>query len=462
MKTKIEKILYIIILAFLLVMAKSITVQAASVSLSSSTLEPVEGETVTVRASVTAGAWNLQFTGANKNETIYGYTNENANSSASKTITFTAGSAGTSYKFTLTGDMTDISASNSEAVNESITITVKTPVVKPEPETPTTPQEPEKPTTPTTPQQPQTPEKTKELEFKKVDETVYTTKSVNIRDSYSLSSNVKGTLEEGTSVKRIGFSTSSADGYKWSKIIYNGKTYYAVSSMLTTTEPKKTEKEPEKPVEQEEPTQEPEENKEVTTVEQGEGLKELTISGIELEPGFNTNVFEYTAKLTADVSTLQIETKATSENYKVVVAGNDNLVDGENLITVIVYDEKSNVVAMYQITVIKSAVDQDEIEGILANIKEKETMRKIALNSVLVLIIVLIVIYIAVYIKAVKTKKRQRVMQREEKVFEGNMNKEETFEDNFEENIISESVMEQNEEINKSFKTGEKKKGKHF
>lgn len=97
----------------------------ASVSLSASSTEPSEGENVTVTANVTAGAWNLQLVGANKKETVFGFTQSASNESNSKSITFTAGSAGTTYNFTLTGDMTDINSDKSEPVNKSITITVK-------------------------------------------------------------------------------------------------------------------------------------------------------------------------------------------------------------------------------------------------------------------------------------------------------------------------------------------------
>ena len=138
MKKIIYKLLYICLFTLTLLILKSTNVQAATTSLTANTTEPTEGQTVTVTASVTAGAWNLQFEGDGKAETIYGYTQSNANASDSKSITFTAGSAGTKYTFTLKGDMTDINASNSEQVDKSITITVQAPAVT-IPEQPTVP-----------------------------------------------------------------------------------------------------------------------------------------------------------------------------------------------------------------------------------------------------------------------------------------------------------------------------------
>ena len=125
MKKIKHKLLYIIILAILYFICNCSKAQASSVSLSANTTTPTEGQTVTVTAKVTSGAWNLQLSGAGKNETIYGYTNSASNSSDSKTISFTAGSAGTVYKFSLTGDMTDISANDSESVNKTLDIAVK-------------------------------------------------------------------------------------------------------------------------------------------------------------------------------------------------------------------------------------------------------------------------------------------------------------------------------------------------
>lgn len=125
MKKIVHKLLYIGIISLIYIAFNSIKVEAASASLSATTTEPTEGQSVTVTANVTAGAWNLKVSGAGKSETLYGYTQSASNSSDSKSITFTAGSAGTTYNFTLTGDMTDINSDNSEQVNKPLTITVK-------------------------------------------------------------------------------------------------------------------------------------------------------------------------------------------------------------------------------------------------------------------------------------------------------------------------------------------------
>ena len=82
-----------------------------------------------------------------------------------------------------------------------------------------------------------TPEAPKVLEFTTVNETVYATGAVNVRKTYSANGEYMGQLKEGDSVTRTGVSKTTAEGYKWSKITYNGKTAYVISNKLTTQKP---------------------------------------------------------------------------------------------------------------------------------------------------------------------------------------------------------------------------------
>lgn len=69
------------------------------------------------------------------------------------------------------------------------------------------------------------------MNFKKVNETVTAKESTNLRDkpSQGSDSNVMYTLKNGETATRTGISDSG-----WSRVVFNGKTYYAVSSLLTT------------------------------------------------------------------------------------------------------------------------------------------------------------------------------------------------------------------------------------
>lgn len=387
MKQIIHKLLYISLITFFLIILKHTTVQAATATLSASTNEPTEGQNVTVTANVSAGAWNLQFSGAGKNETIYGYTQSNANASDSKTISFTAGTAGTKYTFTLIGDMTDISAENSESVNKSITITVKAKETTPE--------------TPSEPQTPTEPEKPKELQFSKVNETVYVEKTVNLRASYSSSSKLIATIDVGESLNRIGKYIGTADGYNWSKILYNGQEVYAISRNLTTEKPETTEEPVEENPDEEQPTEET--PTEETPVEEQPteevpvdvfGLSKLEIKNYTLSPKFDTETYEYTIGLKEDISTLEINAVANNENATVEIIGNENLINGENVITILVTNAETEEVATYQIIVNKNVQEDTEIKANWFKPSTWGTREKIIVGIIGALIFVIIILII--------------------------------------------------------------------
>ena len=69
------------------------------------------------------------------------------------------------------------------------------------------------------------------MKFDAVDETVTAKSSTNLRNkpSQGSDSTVMVTLENGQTAQRTGFSSSG-----WSRVVYEGNTYYAVSSFLTT------------------------------------------------------------------------------------------------------------------------------------------------------------------------------------------------------------------------------------
>ena len=69
------------------------------------------------------------------------------------------------------------------------------------------------------------------MKFSDVNETVTAKESVNLRDipSQGNDSTIKATLNNGDTAARTGVSDSG-----WSRIEYNGQTYYAISSYLTT------------------------------------------------------------------------------------------------------------------------------------------------------------------------------------------------------------------------------------
>ena len=129
-----------------------------------------------------------------------------------------------------------------------------------------------------------------------------------------------------------------------------------------------------------------EENTEIT---EGEGLASLSIQNIELSPKFETNVYEYTAKYIGEDTTLQIEANPTNEEYQVEIVGNEDLKEGENLITILVSDSDGNNVATYQITVNKSLVDE---EALAREQAEQEQRQRMIIGAVIAVVVVIAII----------------------------------------------------------------------
>ena len=126
-----------------------------------------------------------------------------------------------------------------------------------------------------------------------------------------------------------------------------------------------------------------------TEIIEGEGLANLSIQNIELSPKFETNVYEYTAKYIGEDTSLQIEANPTNEEYQVEIVGNENLQEGENLITILVSDSDGNNVATYQITVNKSLVDE---EALAREQAEQEQRQRMIIGAVIAVVVVIAII----------------------------------------------------------------------
>ena len=71
--------------------------------------------------------------------------------------------------------------------------------------------------------------------FTSVNETVYATTTVNVREGFSADTDKLGSLGRGQSVKRVGIGTGDAEG--WSQVEFNGQTAYISSDYLSLTKP---------------------------------------------------------------------------------------------------------------------------------------------------------------------------------------------------------------------------------
>ena len=127
------------------------------------------------------------------------------------------------------------------------------------------------------------------------------------------------------------------------------------------------------------------------------GLTELTITGIELQPQFKTDVYEYTVDLKENLDKLDIKALATEENANIEITGNENLQDGENVITIIVKGDTEEKSVVYQIIVNKTIQQENEEQ-----LNNKESLTKIIIISIAAGII--LIILIVVIVKKIKNK----------------------------------------------------------
>lgn len=121
-------------------------------------------------------------------------------------------------------------------------------------------------------------------------------------------------------------------------------------------------------------------------------LKSLSIEGLTLSPEFSSNVFTYETTINMDENDLKevkVNAEANNSNAKIEITGNTNLVEGENLINVIVKEEGTSNQTVYQITVNKVSQKSEVVE----NSMSKE---KIIIAGGIAVIIIVIAIWIII------------------------------------------------------------------
>ena len=134
----------------------------------------------------------------------------------------------------------------------------------------------------------------------------------------------------------------------------------------------------------------------------GNGLVELEISEVEINPNFKTDVYEYTAEYIGEATKLNIKTKASDESYSIEIIGNSNLIEGENLVTILVSDEDGKNVATYQVNINKSLVD---VEALAKEIKIQEQKKKNIILGGAIAVLVIIIIIIVIMAKSKRKTK---------------------------------------------------------
>lgn len=392
MKGNIKKILFLILLFFVILFCNTI-VNAASFSASASKKTLTKGSTATVTITASDCAGKFSITSSDSNIVSISSSSEWVES-GSKSITITAKKAGTAKITVKAADVSDSSA-NVVSGSKSISITVEDSTANNNSNSnnnsnnnnaSNSNNNNSKPTEPT---------------FTSTNETVYAKSKANVRSSYSTSSTKIGSLTEGDSVTRTGIGNNG-----WSKITYNGQTAYVSTSLLTKTKPEKNNNKTNETTDN--TTSNIDENNEKTE-ELILQLDELKIENYKLTPEFSKDIYEYKINIDDDIEKLNIEPISNDKNITIELKGNENLKIGDNLITITLkkdgVEEKT-----YNITVTKkenvkeetvTKINQDllnqEIEQINKNLKIRQwTIRGIIIFVTILIIIIIILRYITV------------------------------------------------------------------
>lgn len=210
------------------------------------------------------------------------------------------------------------------------------------------------------------------------------------------------------------------------------------------------------------------------------GLSDLAITGLTISPTFKSTVYSYTVGVREDLSSLGIKATATDSDAKIEIVGNENLQQGENTITVIVKNEKTNQTATYQITVNKNVVSETKVERNFFNPSTwgKEMIIKSIIVAVLVLLIIIAVVLKVKISKEAKMENGQdndenigfpgadeldKAIAEHQELTENNVENEENKTKNYVENDakIEEKMKEIDVEKNDANASG-RRKGKHF
>ncbi|MBR3003413.1 MAG: cadherin-like beta sandwich domain-containing protein [Clostridia bacterium] len=156
------------------------------------------------------------------------------------------------------------------------------------------------------------------------------------------------------------------------------------------------------------------------------GLENLEITGAQLEPSFNKNVYQYKAKY--EGSEKQLDIHATS-NANVKIIGNENLVNGQNLVTIIVTDSKETSVATYQIYVNKNMVEQEELSKQFEDAQMQSQIKQwIIMGLIGIIALCVVILLILIYKKSndeeYQEQKRQKKISKQNEKLAQKENKE--------------------------------------
>ena len=140
-------------------------------------------------------------------------------------------------------------------------------------------------------------------------------------------------------------------------------------------------------------------------------LNSLQIEGIDLEPTFNSDTFYYSSSLIdTELTSLNVSAVANDENANIEVIGADNLVDGNNLINIIVSNEDDTTIYQVDLEVDMLGEKEKEKENVITRIRKIINYSIIGFAAFLIFIALILIIVLIK--KIIKNKKHKNDIER--------------------------------------------------
>ena len=121
---------------------------------------------------------------------------------------------------------------------------------------------------------------------------------------------------------------------------------------------------------------------------------------LDISPNFTSNNYSYKTEVENEVKNIEIN-YTSNENAKVEIAGNTNLKDGENIITIKVIANDGTESTTYRVNVIRKS-------GILAKAEGKEDKKELDAKAIIAIIVVFLLLAFLLRGSKKKGKKRKR------------------------------------------------------
>lgn len=135
-------------------------------------------------------------------------------------------------------------------------------------------------------------------------------------------------------------------------------------------------------------------------------LTSLQIEGVDLEPVFDSDIFYYTSSLEdTELKSLNVKALANEKNANIEIMGADNLVDGQNLINIIVSNDKEKTVYQLNLDVDMLGEKEKEKDNVITRLRKIINYSLLGIAGFLIFIVLILIIVLIR--KIIKNKKHK-------------------------------------------------------